>query len=59
MGPPTEVRFRPAAWRPLYLLNPAAGLVDAFRGVVLGIPLDADAVRTAALVTVVVLPVVA
>jgi lipopolysaccharide transport system permease protein len=50
------LRVVPAAWRPLYLLNPAAGLVDAFRRVVLGIPLDAGALRIAALVTAVVLP---
>jgi len=50
------LRVVPAAWRPLYLLNPAAGLVDGFRRVVLGMPVDADALRIAALVTAVVLP---
>ena len=28
----------PAAWRPLYVLNPLTGLVDGFRRSVLGLP---------------------
>jgi lipopolysaccharide transport system permease protein len=47
----------PAQWRPLYLLNPVAGLVDTFRRSVLGLPLDVAALATAAIVTAVLLPV--
>ena len=46
----------PAAWRPLYLLNPLAGLVDGFRRSVLGIPLDLQALGVAAAITLTALP---
>ncbi len=46
----------PAAWRPLYLLNPLAGLIDGFRWSVLGRPLDMQALGVAALVTIAALP---
>jgi lipopolysaccharide transport system permease protein len=47
----------PAEWRPLYLLNPMAGVVDGFRRAVLdGRPPDAGSLATAALVTLVALP---
>jgi lipopolysaccharide transport system permease protein len=47
----------PASWRPLYLLNPVAGLIDGFRRSVLGIPLDLQALSMAAVVTALMLPV--
>jgi len=46
----------PAAWRPLYLLNPVAGLIDSFRRSVLGMPIDVQALSTATLVTAAILP---
>ena len=50
------LRVVPPAWRPVYLLNPAAGLVDAFRAVVLGTPLDVGALRVAIFITAAMLP---
>ncbi len=47
----------PVAWRPLYLLNPVAGLVDTFRRSVLGLPLDLTALAVSGAVTAVLLPV--
>jgi len=47
----------PQTWRGLYLLNPLAGLIDAFRRSVLGLPLHAPELVVAVLVTVVALPV--
>jgi lipopolysaccharide transport system permease protein len=47
----------PVAWRPLYLLNPVAGLVDTFRRSVLGLPLDLTALAVSGVVTAVLLPV--
>lgn len=46
----------PAAWRPVYLLNPLAGLVDGFRRSVLGVPLDVEAFAVAAIITLAALP---
>lgn len=47
----------PARWRPLYLLNPMAGIVDAFRKAVLdGVPPDPRALGSAAVLTLVALP---
>lgn len=47
----------PEAWRALYLLNPLAGIVDAFRHVLLrGQPPDLEPVLYAVAVTAVVLP---
>jgi lipopolysaccharide transport system permease protein len=51
------LRVVPESWRPLYLLNPVAGLVDGFRRSVLGIPLDVQALATATAVTALMLPV--
>jgi homopolymeric O-antigen transport system permease protein len=50
------LREVPAAWRPLYLLNPLAGLIDGFRRSVLGIPIDAQAFTVAAVITITALP---
>ena len=48
----------PASWRPLYLLNPVAGLINAFRDVLLrGQPPDVTPLVYASAVTAVVLPV--
>jgi lipopolysaccharide transport system permease protein len=48
----------PAGWRPLYLLNPMVGVVETFRRAVIGgAGPDPAAFGTAALVTVVALPV--
>jgi lipopolysaccharide transport system permease protein len=46
----------PAAWRPLYVLNPLTGLVDAFRRSVLGLPFDANTLAIAASITALALP---
>jgi lipopolysaccharide transport system permease protein len=47
----------PVEWRRLYLLNPMAGVVDGFRRAVLdGRPPDAGSLGTAAVVTLVALP---
>jgi len=47
----------PASWRPLYLLNPVAGIVNAFRDVLLrGRPPDAEPLVYAVLVTAIALP---
>ena len=46
----------PAGWRSLYMLNPLAGLVDAFRRSVLGLPLDDTALAVAVVITAVALP---
>jgi lipopolysaccharide transport system permease protein len=50
------LRVVPAAWRHVYLLNPLAGLIDGFRRSVLGIPLDAQALGIAAVITLLALP---
>lgn len=47
----------PEAWRPWFMLNPIAGLIDGFRRAVLGQPVDAQAVAVAALTTAIALPV--
>jgi lipopolysaccharide transport system permease protein len=47
----------PDAWRPIYLLNPMAGIVDSFRRALLdGTPPDAAAFGSALAVTLVILP---
>ena len=46
----------PPAWRAIYLLNPLAGLIDAFRRSVLGLPVLVPELVTASLVTAVALP---
>jgi lipopolysaccharide transport system permease protein len=47
----------PASWRPLYLLNPVAGIINAFRDVLLrGHAPEAAPVLSAVAVTAVVLP---
>jgi lipopolysaccharide transport system permease protein len=46
----------PQSWRAFYLLNPLAGLIDAFRRSVLGLPLLVPELVVAALVTAVALP---
>ena len=46
----------PATWRPVYMLNPLAGLVDGFRRSVLGIPLDMQALGVAVVITLTALP---
>jgi lipopolysaccharide transport system permease protein len=46
----------PGRWRPWYLLNPAAGLIDGFRRAVLGLPPDVHALATAAAVSIAAFP---
>jgi lipopolysaccharide transport system permease protein len=46
----------PAAWRRWYMLNPMAGLIDAFRGAALDLPINMASLETAAAITVVALP---
>jgi lipopolysaccharide transport system permease protein len=46
----------PSTWRPFYLLNPLAGLIDGFRRSVLGIPVDVPALLIATVVTAAALP---
>jgi lipopolysaccharide transport system permease protein len=46
----------PRAWRPMYLLNPLAGLIDGFRHSVLGTPIDLEALVVAAVATLGALP---
>jgi lipopolysaccharide transport system permease protein len=47
----------PAAWRPLFALNPMTGFIESFRSAVLGLPVDLPAFGTACLMTVFILPV--
>jgi lipopolysaccharide transport system permease protein len=51
------LRAVPAAWRPLYILNPIAGLGENFRRALLGAALDYQALTAAVLVTAALLPV--
>jgi lipopolysaccharide transport system permease protein len=46
----------PAAWRPLFVLNPMTGFIETFRSAVLGMPWDVDAFSVACVVTLLVLP---
>jgi lipopolysaccharide transport system permease protein len=41
----------PAAWRPIYILNPLAGLIEGFRAALVGRPLPQPAVWVATAVT--------
>ena len=50
------LRVVPPAWRRLYLLNPLAGVIDAFRSSVLGLPINIEPLGLAALVTIFLLP---
>jgi lipopolysaccharide transport system permease protein len=38
-------------WRRLYLLNPLVGIVESFRAVLFGLPLDISAIRISTLMT--------
>jgi lipopolysaccharide transport system permease protein len=50
------LRLVPDTWREGYLLNPIAGLVENFRRAAIGMPLDAESMLTAAVVSGIALP---
>jgi lipopolysaccharide transport system permease protein len=50
------LRVVPPAWRSVYLLNPLAGFIDAFRSSTLGLPMHFEALGVAVLVTIILLP---